>query len=146
MAYHTIPVEEVYKRYKTVAVKISGSTPTKQRQSLVDQFQNDKKIRIFVGQMLAAGVGLTLTAARTMMFAELWYVPGDMEQASDRIHRFTSTGDSVEYIYFVAAHTVEDKMMKAVEQKSQWLSEIMDGATKEYFNADEIYDVLLEQE
>lgn len=146
MAYHTIPVEEIYSRYKAIAVKVSGSTPTKQRQSLVDQFQNDKRTRIFVGQMLAAGVGLTLTAARTMMFAELWYVPGDMAQAEDRLHRFTSTGDRIEYIYFVAAHTVEDKMMKAVEKKNQWLSEIMDGASKEYFDVDDIYDVLLEQE
>jgi SWI/SNF-related matrix-associated actin-dependent regulator of chromatin subfamily A-like protein 1 len=146
MAYHTVPVEEIYERYKAIAVKVSGSTPTKQRQSLVDQFQNDRRTRVFVGQMLAAGVGLTLTAARTMMFVELWYVPGDMAQAEDRTHRFSSTGDTVEYIYFVAAHTVEDKMMKAVEQKSQWLGEVMDGTASEYFNADDIFDVLLEQE
>lgn len=142
-AYHTIPVMEIYERYKKIAVCINGSVLSSKRQELIDEFQNGSA-RIFVGQMLAAGVGITLTAARTMMLAELWYVPGDMDQAENRIHRYTSTGESVEYIYYVAAGTVEEKMMKMVDKKNSWMSSIMDGKEVKYFNEDEIFDMLLE--
>lgn len=142
-AYHTVPVNELYERYKKIAVCISGATPAGKRQEYVDEFQTGKA-RVFVGQMQAAGVGLTLTAARTTVFAELWYVPADMAQAEDRTHRFTSTGDFVQYFYYVAAGTVEEKMMKMVDKKSGWMGSIMDGKEGSYFDENEIFDMIAE--
>jgi SWI/SNF-related matrix-associated actin-dependent regulator 1 of chromatin subfamily A len=66
---------------------ITGDTPLAVRQSMVEAFQNDPNCRVFLGNIQAAGVGITLTAASRVIFLELSPVPADMSQAEDRVHR-----------------------------------------------------------
>jgi SNF2 family DNA or RNA helicase len=73
------------------AVTITGDTPEKLRQPAVDAFQADGQPMVFIGQIRAAGVGLTLTKSRTVVFAELDYVPASMLQCADRVHRISQT-------------------------------------------------------
>jgi SWI/SNF-related matrix-associated actin-dependent regulator 1 of chromatin subfamily A len=69
------------------AVKIDGSMGAEDREASVTKFQTDAATRVFVGSIMAAGVGITLTAAHHVVFAELDWVPGNVSQAEDRCHR-----------------------------------------------------------
>jgi len=68
-------------------IKIDGRTPPTDRQALVGRFQNDPHTRVAVLAITAAGVAITLTAASTVWFAEMYWTPGSLVQAEDRAHR-----------------------------------------------------------
>ena len=72
---------------EVIAVRIDGDVPPTKRQALVDAFRNDPACRILVGTIGAVGVGFTLVEAHLMVFPERSWVPGDVTQAEDRIHR-----------------------------------------------------------
>lgn len=78
-------LEAGLKKHGTVV--LTGATPTAERHERVRRFQTDPATRVFVGNIQAAGVGLTLTAARVALFVEQDWGPKVMEQAEDRIHR-----------------------------------------------------------
>jgi SWI/SNF-related matrix-associated actin-dependent regulator 1 of chromatin subfamily A len=86
-ATHRRFITEIENEFKDISVKIDGSTPVAQRQRMVDDFQNNKKIRLFIGNIKAAGVGITLTASSNVAFIEYPWSPGDLTQAMDRCHR-----------------------------------------------------------
>ena len=69
------------------AVKATGDMALTDRQASVDRFQADDDCRVFVGSIKAAGVGITLTAASTVIFTEPDWTPGWVNQAEDRCHR-----------------------------------------------------------
>ena len=68
-------------------MRIDGSVPPAERALRVKKFQTNKSIRLSLLSMTAAGVGLTLTAASNIVFAELHWTPGVLAQAEDRCHR-----------------------------------------------------------
>jgi SWI/SNF-related matrix-associated actin-dependent regulator 1 of chromatin subfamily A len=72
---------------KVPAVRYTGVTARSQRIAAVDAFQNDPSVRVFVGNIQAAGVAITLTAASDVLFVESTWVPADLRQAADRAHR-----------------------------------------------------------
>lgn len=90
-AHHKAVIEELEKKLgKWGVVKVVGGMSTEQKQAAVDAFQSGRA-RVFIGNIMAAGVGLTLTKAAWACFAELDWVPGNNAQAEDRIHRITQT-------------------------------------------------------
>lgn len=88
-------------------VSVTGETPLSVRNQAVESFQNDPAIRVFVGSIGAAGVGLTLTASSHVIFAELDWVPGNVSQAEDRVHRIGQKG------YVLIQHIVWDNTLDA---------------------------------
>jgi SNF2 family DNA or RNA helicase len=65
---------------------VDGRTPQRRRAEIVNDFQ-ERKLQVFIGGILAAGESITLTAADTVIFLELDWVPAALRQAEDRIHR-----------------------------------------------------------
>jgi SWI/SNF-related matrix-associated actin-dependent regulator 1 of chromatin subfamily A len=87
-AHHRDVVEALAKEFSDVgAVKLMGGDSADDKQSAVDRFQTDPSCRVFVGSIKAAGVGITLTAATHVLFAEQDWTPGWNQQAEDRAHR-----------------------------------------------------------
>ena len=84
---------------------------------------------MFVGQIAAAGLGITLTAASTMVFFSLDYSMSNFEQAKARIHR-VSQQNTCHYIYLIATGTVDRKVLKALHDKADLAKVLVDDYRK----------------
>lgn len=129
-AVHKTVIDAVMDKFKGVAVKIDGSVSSQQRDNAVEAFQNDDKIRLFVGNIKAAGVGLTLTASSTVAFLELPWTSSDLAQAEDRCHRIGQKS-SVNVHYLLAAGTIEEDIAELLDKKRKVLDSILDGKETE---------------
>jgi SWI/SNF-related matrix-associated actin-dependent regulator 1 of chromatin subfamily A len=107
-------------------IRIDGATPVGERAVLVERFQRDDRVRVAVLSIKAAGVGLTLTAASTVVFGELSWTPGDVVQAEDRAHRIGQRGSVAVHI-LQAKGCVDDYMWKAIQHKLDRLGHVLDG-------------------
>lgn len=105
-------------------VKLDGSLSNVEKQRAVDLFQNNKDCRVFVGQMQASGVGITLTAASNVVFVETSWVSGDIAQAVDRCHRIGQK-NSVLAQFLVIRGSLEEYMLRTVVDKQQTISKII---------------------
>lgn len=101
----------------------------KDRDDEIHKFQHDDKCRVFVGQIAAAGLGITLTAASTMVFYSLDYSMSNFEQAKARIHR-AGQKDNCHYIYLVCRGTVDRKVLRALRQKQNLAKMLVDDYRK----------------
>ncbi len=115
-AHHKDVITPIMQHFGTVAVKISGDDKVEDRQESIKQFQNNPKIKIFVGSILAAGAGITLTAASTVVFAELDWTPGNMQQAEDRCHRIGQK-DTVMVYHLIVDGSIDVKISKMLLDK-----------------------------
>ena len=106
------------------AVKLDGSTSKPQRQYAVDQFQENDKIKVFVGNMVAAGVGITLTAAEAVIMNDLSFVPGHLLQAEDRAYRY-GQNNSVSVYYPLFDNTIEAIIYDMVNEKKKNINTVM---------------------
>ena len=101
----------------------------KDRAEEIRRFQEDEDCRVFVGQIAAAGLGITLTAASTMVFFSLDYSMSNFEQAKARIHR-VSQQNTCHYIYLIATGTVDRKVLKALHDKADLAKVLVDDYRK----------------
>ena len=123
---HKKTLQELNKVFKKISVVLDGSTPPKQRQKVVDSFQNDNHIKLFFGNIKAAGVGITLVAASNVCFVEFPWTPGELEQASDRCHRIGQK-DNVNAYYLVAQNTIEEDIISLLSKKQKILNAVLEG-------------------
>jgi SWI/SNF-related matrix-associated actin-dependent regulator 1 of chromatin subfamily A len=108
-------------------IRIDGTTQQSKRQQLVDVFQSDSSdCRIALLSMTAAGTGLTLTAAHSVVFAELWWVPGQLRQCEDRAHRIGQRS-TVDVRYLVAKNTMDEQMWGRLQSKLDVVGTALDG-------------------
>jgi SNF2 family DNA or RNA helicase len=87
------------------------------RNEQVARFQTDPEVRIFVGQIATAGLGITLTAASSLVFYSLDYSMSNFEQAKARIHR-VGQKENCTYIYLTARGTIDEKVQKSLREKA----------------------------
>ena len=109
-------------------VKLDGRDSMSQRDQAVQRFQEQDSVKVFVGGIKAAGVGLTLTAASHVIFAELDWVPGALSQAEDRCHRIGQT-NSVLVQHLVIDGSIDATMAKTLVEKQSVLDRALDQHT-----------------
>lgn len=136
-AHHVSVLNEIHKLSglsnapdsTTKFIRIDGATNPKQRQEQINAFQNDPVVRIALLGITAAGVAVTLTAASTVWFAELFWTPALLIQAEDRVHRIGQQA-RVRCVYIVAKGTLDEILWKHVEKKFRDLGEFVEGKEK----------------
>ena len=105
-------------------VKVVGGMTAENKQMSVDLFQKDVDTKVFIGNIRAAGVGLTLTASSTVVFAELDFTPGMMEQASDRAHRLGQT-NTVNVYQLILDGSLDGYLLEMLKTKKDVFSKLM---------------------
>ena len=120
-------IDAITKMLKHYGIKYSLIRgDVKDRASEVEKFQNDKDVKVFVGQLQTTGMGLTLTASDTAVFYSLSYNFADYEQAKARIHRIGQKNNCT-YIHLIAKKTIDEKVMEALSKKKNIADLVVDN-------------------
>jgi RecG-like helicase len=127
------------------AVNVVGGMKVEDKQAAVEAFQNGTA-RVLVGNIVAAGVGITLTAARHVVVAELPWTPGALAQVEDRLDRIGQTREVVSHIMLGTngIPTVDERIMAILNEKAAVTGMIMDGKAASIIDDDTISAALLD--
>ena len=121
------PIQKFAAELGPAAVVLTGKTPGRTCGStLVDRFQHEDDVRVFVANIVAGGTGLNLTAATQVVFNDLDWVPTNHWQAEDRAYRIGQTR-TVNVTYFVARDTIDDFVQAVLETKAALVNAIVEG-------------------
>jgi len=120
----TDTLNKITEHFGKCAVKLDGKMSKPQRQHSVDEFQNNEKITVFVGNLKAAGVGITLTAAEAVIMNDLSFVPSDHSQAEDRAYRYGQKF-SVSVYYPILENTIEGIIYDILSKKKNIFETVM---------------------
>ena len=120
------PLQTFAKAFGKQAVLLTGRTPVHKRQALVDRFQQDDGVRVFLANIIAGGVGLNLTAASQVVFNDLDWVPANHWQAEDRAYRIGQTR-TVNVTYLVGAGTIDDFVQTVLDTKGALVNAVVEG-------------------
>ena len=127
-AYHKSVIDELKERLEKAGIRVgvvTGAVSSNKRQAVVDQFQ-DGEIDVIIGNILAMGVGFTLTRARFVVFAELDWVPALIEQAEDRAWRHGQL-NAVLIQHLVVDGSIEARMAMALLEKMGVIFDALDA-------------------
>ena len=120
-------IEELLEKKKLGYAVVRGGV--RERDNEIHRFQYDDCCRVFAGQIAAAGLGITLTAASTMVFYSLDYSMSNFEQAKARIHR-AGQRENCHYIYLICRDTVDGKVLDALRKKQDLARMLVDDYRK----------------
>ena len=120
----TDSLNKICEHFGKSAVKINGSMSKPERQHSVDSFQENDKIKILVGNIKAAGVGITLTAAEAVIMNDLSFLPSDHAQAEDRTYRYGQKNNVLVY-YPIFENTIEGIIYDILNNKKQVIATVM---------------------
>lgn len=124
-AHHHEVIDAIAAAFPKESVVLDGRTSPTDKQAAVDAFQTNPKIRLFIGGILAAGVGITLTASNHVIFAELDWVPGNVTQAEDRCHRIGQL-NSVLVQHLVLEGSVDCHIVRKIVEKQENIDRALD--------------------
>lgn len=119
-AHHKAVIDEL--RKIKGSVYIDGSCTSGQREKAVDAFQ-EGDAPVFIGQIQAAGTGLTLTRASVLVFIEYSWVPAENKQAAERIHRLGQNNNCLVFLATVP-NSVDERIMEVVKKKIETYKEL----------------------
>lgn len=120
-------LESFLRRKQVNYIRIDGKTKEEHRTRMVNEFQdieNENGPQVALLSILAVGMGVTLTAANTVIFAELYWTPGALLQAEDRVHRVGQTRP-VFIKYLIAKSTADEKIWWMLEKKISVIGDMM---------------------
>jgi len=117
-------INKFKEEFKDCCVYHNGKINEKKKSNAVDKFQNDDNVKVFIGNIFSAGVGLTLIAGDVVVFNNFSFVPSDNQQCEDRIHRIGQTKPCT--IYYQSFNgTYFDKMLEIVHSKQEVIDKII---------------------
>ena len=125
------------------AVCHNGEMSAKQKQKSVDDFQNNPKIKIFIGNIISAGVAITLTEATVVIFNSFDWVTGNNEQGEDRCYRIGQK-NNVNIYYQLFMNTISERMWSTLMSKKDIIGKILGSITKEA-ETERIMETILEE-
>jgi len=126
----TDTLQLIHNHFGKESVYLDGSCNKVQRQYAVDQFQENEKIKVFVGNLKAAGVGLTLTAAEVVIMNDLSFVPAEHAQAEDRAYRYGQKNNVLVY-YPIFENTIEGVIYDILNKKKKVIGTVMGDEVQE---------------
>lgn len=100
-----------------------GETSADDRARIIDEFQAGK-IKVFAGTIAAGGIGITLTAASTVIFVDRSWSPSLNRQAEDRLHRIGQK-NAVQVIDIVSSGTIDTKRQEEIDLKWSWIKKLL---------------------
>ena len=118
----TEEINKLKEYYGNKCVVYDGKMTAKQKDKAEHEFMNNPKVKVFIGQIIACSVGLTLTAAHTLIFNSYSWVAADNLQAQDRIYRLNQTHD-VTCIYQLFNDSISQNMFDKVMRKEVIMNE-----------------------
>jgi len=125
-AYHTDAIQTLYDKLKDYhPVVVAGGMSQAERQASIDTFQNDAKVRVFIGQITACSTAITLTAANQVAFVEMDWVPATNAQAAKRCHRIGQTKPVIVRT-FGLVNSVDEIVSRTLAKKARMISEALD--------------------
>jgi SWI/SNF-related matrix-associated actin-dependent regulator 1 of chromatin subfamily A len=110
--------------FKDVCVVHNGKMLAKKKNKSVEEFQNNPEVKVFVGNLQSASVGLTLISSHVLIFNSFSWVSGENEQAEDRVHRIGQKNDVTIY-YQVFLDTFYKEMFDKVRKKQEIIDNII---------------------
>ena len=129
----TASLDMLHEKYKKNSVVLDGRMSKDRRQESVDKFQTNDKTKIFISNIKAGGVGITLTAAETVIMNDLSFVPADHSQAEDRAYRYGQKNSVLVY-YPVFENTIEIQVYNILQKKKNIIDQVMgDGEYSDTF-------------
>jgi SWI/SNF-related matrix-associated actin-dependent regulator 1 of chromatin subfamily A len=133
----TKPLETIVNHFGKSAVRLDGSMSKTQRQDSVDRFQEDDNVKVFVGNIKAAGVGITLTAAEAVIMNDLSFLPSDHSQSEDRAYRYGQKNNVLVY-YPIFENTIEGIIYDILNTKKRIIATVMGDTSDETNIVEEI--------
>jgi SWI/SNF-related matrix-associated actin-dependent regulator 1 of chromatin subfamily A len=135
----TNSLNKITEHFGKTAVKLDGSMSKQERQFAVDQFQENEKVKVFVGNIKAAGVGITLTSEEAVIMNELSFLPSDHSQAEDRAYRYGQKNNVLVY-YPIFENTIEGIIYDILNNKKQVIATVMGDVSNS--SADYVEEIL----
>lgn len=126
-----------------LCVTHNGSMSIQDKQFSVDAFQKNPNVKVFIGNIISAGVGITLTSGNITIFNSYSWVPGDNAQAEDRTWRLGQKNTCKVY-YQIFIDTVSERILETLKKKSDTINLII-GDTDERVVSEKIMDLILEE-
>ena len=118
-AHHRDIIDQLYEKYKNVSVKLYGGMSGDSKE-IVDKFIKDDTIKLFIGSLSSAGVGIDglQNVCDTIAFVELPWTPASLTQAEDRLHRIGQKG-VVNIYYLISENTIEEFVYQVIVDKAE---------------------------
>ncbi len=139
---HRATIHALEREFGTLAVSVVGGMKATDKDAAVEAFQDDPDVKLFIGNIQAAGQGLTLTAASNVAFLELADGPEMLKQCEDRAHRI-GQDNAVNIYYLMAEKTIDASIAAMLERKRDVIDQITE---EEHGLGFDLFDLVKEED
>ena len=121
-------IEKELKENDIAYFKLTGSTKVDDRIRMVDEFNENKNIKVFLISLKAGGTGLNLTGADMVIHYDPWWNASAENQATDRVYRIGQK-NNVQVYKLITKNSIEEKIYELQKKKSELIDNVLDTKT-----------------